>query len=42
MLRTTINVTGDATVSMVVAKSLNKLHDPKPNEWDDNVENLKG
>jgi Na+/H+-dicarboxylate symporter len=42
MLRTTINVTGDATVSMVVAKSLNKLHDPKPNEWDDNLENLKG
>lgn len=29
MLRTTINVTGDATVSMVVAKSLDKLHDPK-------------
>ena len=28
MLRTTINVTGDATVSMVVAKSLDKLHDP--------------
>jgi Na+/H+-dicarboxylate symporter len=28
MLRTTINVTGDATVSMVVAKSLDKLHEP--------------
>lgn len=28
MLRTTINVTGDATVSMVVAKSMDKLHDP--------------
>ncbi len=40
MLRTTINVTGDATVSMLVAKSLGKLHDPKPKNWDDNLENL--
>jgi len=40
MLRTTINVTGDATVSMIVAKSLGKIHDPKPKNWDDNLENL--
>jgi proton glutamate symport protein len=40
MLRTTVNVTGDATVSMIVAKSLGKLGDPKPKEWDDNIENL--
>ncbi|MGV6861626.1 MAG: cation:dicarboxylate symporter family transporter [Putridiphycobacter sp.] len=40
MLRTTINVTGDATVSMMVAKSIGKLHDPKPVEWDDNIENI--
>ncbi|MGH1388171.1 dicarboxylate/amino acid:cation symporter [Kordia sp.] len=36
MCRTVINVTGDATVSMVVAKSLGKLHDPEPKNWDDN------
>jgi Na+/H+-dicarboxylate symporter len=37
MCRTTVNVTGDATVSMLVAKSLGKLHDPKPKNWDDNI-----
>ena len=36
MLRTTVNVTGDASVSMIVAKSLGKLHEPKVKEWDDN------
>ncbi|WP_298420766.1 dicarboxylate/amino acid:cation symporter [uncultured Kordia sp.] len=36
MCRTTVNVTGDATVSMLVAKSLGKLHDSKPKNWDDN------
>ena len=41
MCRTTVNVTGDATVSMIVAKSLGKLHDPKPKEWDDNYEAVK-
>jgi Na+/H+-dicarboxylate symporter len=42
MLRTTINVTGDATVSMIVAKSVGKLHDnPQPKEWDDNYEDVK-
>ena len=41
MCRTTVNVTGDATVSMLVAKSLDKLHDPKPKNWDDNYEAVK-
>jgi Na+/H+-dicarboxylate symporter len=41
MLRTTINVTGDATVSMIVAKSVGKLNDPKPKNWDDNYEDVK-
>lgn len=38
MCRTTVNVTGDAAVSMIVAKSVDKLHDPKPKEWDDNYQ----
>ena len=41
MCRTVVNVTGDATVAMMVAKSLGKLHDPKPEEWDDNYEAVK-
>ena len=41
MCRTTVNVTGDATVSMIIAKSLGKLHDPKPKEWDDNYDAVK-
>ena len=41
MMRTTVNVTGDATVSMLVAKSLGKLHNPKPKEWDDNLDKVK-
>ena len=41
MCRTVVNVTGDATVSMLVAKSLGKLHDPKPKEWDDNYDAVK-
>lgn len=36
MCRTTVNVTGDASVSMLVAKSIGKLHKPKVKEWDDN------
>jgi Na+/H+-dicarboxylate symporter len=36
MMRTTVNVTGDASVSMLVAKSLGRLHKPKVKEWDDN------
>ncbi|HKK89335.1 MAG TPA: dicarboxylate/amino acid:cation symporter [Saprospiraceae bacterium] len=35
MCRTMINVTGDAAVSMTVAKSLGKLHDPLVKNWDD-------
>ena len=41
MCRTTVNVTGDATVSMIVAKSLDKLHEPKPKNWDDNYDKVK-
>ena len=41
MCRTVVNVTGDATVSMVVAKSLDKLHDPQPKEWDDHYDEVK-
>ena len=41
MGRTVVNVTGDATVSMMVAKSLGKLHDPKPKEWDDHYDEVK-
>jgi Na+/H+-dicarboxylate symporter len=36
MIRTTVNVTGDATVSMLIAKSEGMLHDPKVKNWDDN------
>jgi Na+/H+-dicarboxylate symporter len=35
MCRTVANVTGDATVSMIVAKSQGKLGDPKVKDWDD-------
>ncbi len=35
MCRTMVNVTGDATVSMLVAKSVGKLKDPHVKEWDD-------
>lgn len=35
MLRTTINVTGDACVSMVIAKSEGKLGEPRVQNWDD-------
>ncbi|MGB0880381.1 MAG: dicarboxylate/amino acid:cation symporter [Polaribacter sp.] len=41
MCRTVVNVTGDATVSMMVAKSLDKLHEPKPKNWDDNYDKVK-
>ncbi|SER10009.1 Na+/H+-dicarboxylate symporter [Hyunsoonleella jejuensis] len=41
MCRTVVNVTGDATVSMLVAKSLDKLHDPHPKEWDDHYHEVK-
>ncbi len=35
MLRTVTNITSDATVSMLVAKSIDKLGEPKVREWDD-------
>lgn len=41
MCRTMVNVTGDATVSMIIAKSLGKLRDPKPQNWDDHYDNVK-
>ncbi len=36
MCRTVTNVTGDAAVSMLVAKSIGKLGDPNVKNWDDN------
>ena len=36
MCRTMINVTGDATVSMLVAKSIDKINISEPKNWDDN------
>ena len=41
MLRTVINVTGDATVSMLVAKSVDKLGEPNVKEWDDHYNEVK-
>lgn len=41
MCRTVVNVTGDAAVSMVVAKSLDKLGDPKIKNWDDDYKTRK-
>ncbi|WP_033958281.1 dicarboxylate/amino acid:cation symporter [Psychroserpens jangbogonensis] len=41
MCRTVVNVTGDATVSMIVAKSVGKLGEPKIKNWDDNYEEVK-
>ena len=37
MCRTTVNVTGDAAVSMIIAKSMKKLNTPKIKNWDDNL-----
>lgn len=37
MMRTTINVTSDATVATLVANSMGKLNDPEPKEWDDEL-----
>lgn len=41
MCRTTVNVTGDAAVSMLVAKSIGKLGEPKIQDWDDNYDKVK-
>ena len=40
MCRTTVNVTGDATVAMLVANSLGMLGEPKVKDWDDVKENF--
>ena len=42
MCRTVVNVTGDAAVSMLVAKSVGKLGEPKEKNWDDNYGKVKG
>jgi Na+/H+-dicarboxylate symporter len=41
MCRTVVNVTGDATVAMMVAKSVGKLGKPKVKNWDDHYEEVK-
>ncbi|MDB4292503.1 dicarboxylate/amino acid:cation symporter [Maribacter sp.] len=42
MLRTVINITGDATVATIVAKSVGKLHDdPKAKNWDDHYDEVR-
>ena len=41
MLRTSVNVTGDAAVSMIIAKSQNQLGDPKVKDWNDNYPEKK-
>jgi len=40
MLRTVVNITGDATVSTIVAKSVGKLGNPKPKNWDDHYDEV--
>ncbi len=41
MCRTVVNVTGDATVSMIVAKSVGKFGEPRVENWDDNYDEVK-
>ena len=41
MCRTIINVTGDATVAMVVAQSVGKLGKPRIEDWDEFYEEVK-
>ena len=41
MCRTVVNVTGDAAVSLFVAKSVGKLGEPTVENWDDNYEKVK-
>jgi len=41
MLRTSVNVTGDAAVSMIIAKSQNQLGDPNVKDWDDDYPEKK-
>lgn len=39
MCRTVVNVTGDATVAVIVAKSLGKLGKPRVKNWNDEMSN---
>lgn len=41
MCRTVVNVTGDATVSMIVAKSVGKLGKPHVKKWDEHYDEVK-
>ncbi len=41
MLRTVVNVTGDATVAMMVAKSTGSVLKPKVKNWDDNLKEVE-
>lgn len=41
MVRTMVNVTGDATVSLLVGKSIGKLGEPRVKEWDDYYDKSK-
>ena len=38
MLRTVVNVTSDATVATIIAKSEGLLHNPDVKNWDDHYE----
>ncbi|MGB5316098.1 MAG: dicarboxylate/amino acid:cation symporter [Robiginitalea sp.] len=40
MLRTVVNVTGDAMVAMLVAKSVGKLGQPVEKNWDDHLDDI--
>jgi len=40
MCRTVVNVTGDATVAMAVAKSVGKFGKPKEKKWDDHLDEV--
>lgn len=40
MCRTIVNVTGDATVALLVGKSLGKIGPPKEKKWDDNLDQV--
>ena len=40
MCRTSVNVTGDAAVAMLVAKSVGKLGDPVEKNWDDHYSDV--
>lgn len=41
MCRTIVNVTGDATVATLVAKSVGKIGEPVEQRWDDHYEEVK-